>query len=125
MFAPLLDTLADAGVDLARTVITADALHAQRAHAEYLHHRGAGFVFTVKQNQPGLFAALDALPWAQAPIAVRDIDRGHGRVTTRTIQALPAPADLPFPHVNQAWLIERATSPTPPARRCPRSPHSA
>jgi hypothetical protein len=107
MFAPLLDTLADAGVDLAHTVITADALHAQRAHAEYLHQRGAGFVFTVKQNQPGLFAALDALPWAQAPIAVRDIDRGHGRRTTRTIQVLPAPADLPFPHVNQAWLIER------------------
>ncbi|MGH3901574.1 MAG: ISAs1 family transposase [Pseudonocardiaceae bacterium] len=107
MFAPLLDTLADAGVDLAHTVITADALHAQRAHAEYLHSRGAGFVFTVKHNQPRLFAALDALPWAQAPIAHRDVDRDHGRITTRTIQVLPGPADLPFPHLNQAWLIER------------------
>jgi predicted transposase YbfD/YdcC len=107
MFAPLLDTLADAGVDLAHTVITADALHAQRAHAEYLHSRGAGFIFTVKHNQPRLFAALDALPWAQAPIAHRDVDRDHGRITTRTIQVLPAPADLPFPHLNQAWLIER------------------
>jgi hypothetical protein len=54
-----------------------------------------------------LFAALDALPWAQAPIAHRDVDRDHGRITTRTIQVLPAPADLPFPHLNQAWLIER------------------
>lgn len=107
MFAPLLDNLAEVGVDLANTVITADALHAQRAHAQYLHSRGAGFCFTVKQNQPALFAALDALPWAQAPIVVRDIDRGHGRVTTRTIQVLPAPTDLPFPHVSQAWLIER------------------
>ena len=35
MFARLLDTLADAGVDLSQTVITADALHTQRAHAEY------------------------------------------------------------------------------------------
>jgi hypothetical protein len=51
-FAPLLDTLAAAGVDLAHTVITADALHTQRAHADYLHERGAGFVFTCKQNQP-------------------------------------------------------------------------
>jgi predicted transposase YbfD/YdcC len=109
MFAPLLDALATGGVDLSRAVITADALHTQRAHAEYLHDRGAGFVFTVKENQPTLFAALDALPWSQTPIAVRATDTGHGRVTTRTIQVLPAPADLPFPHVNQVWLIERYT----------------
>lgn len=119
MFAPLLDELADAGVDLTSAVITADALHTQRAHAEYLHGRGAGFVFTVKQNQPTLFAALDALAWSTVPIAARDIDTSHGRVTTRTIQIPPAPADLPFPHVNQVWLMN-ATSPTRPADRCPR-----
>ncbi len=106
-FAPLLDTLAAAGVDLAHTVITADALHTQRAHADYLHERGAGFVFTCKQNQPRLFAALDTLAWAQTPIAASEVQRGHGRVITRTIQVLPAPEDLPFPHVNQVWLIER------------------
>lgn len=110
MFAPLLDRLADAGIDLTRTVITADALHAQRAHADYLHSRGAGFVFTVKQNQPVLFAALDALPWTRAPVAAREVDRRHGRRTTRTVQVLPAPADLPFPHTTQAWLIERYVS---------------
>lgn len=107
MFAPLLDLLATTGVDLTQLVVTADALHCQRAHATYLHKHGAGFVFTAKQNQPGLFAALDALPWTEVPIAHREIDRGHGRVTTRTIQTLPAPPDLPFPHVNQVWLIER------------------
>jgi len=106
-FAPLLDTLTTAGIDLAHTVITADALHTQRAHALYLHERGAGFVFTAKQNQPRLFAALDALPWAQTPIAASHVDRAHGRVTTRTIQVLPAPDNLPFPHVHQVWLIER------------------
>lgn len=109
MFAPLLDKLASTGVDLASVVVTADALHTQRAHAHYLHERGAGFVLTVKQNQPALFAALDALAWAQVPLAARDVDTGHGRVTTRTIQVLPAPADLPFPHVNQVWLVERYT----------------
>jgi predicted transposase YbfD/YdcC len=106
-FAPLLDTLTTAGIDLAHTVITADALHTQRAHAIYLHERGAGFVFTAKQNQPRLFAALDAQPWTQTPVAARHVDRAHGRITTRTIQVLPAPVDLPFPHVNQIWLIER------------------
>jgi predicted transposase YbfD/YdcC len=107
MFAPLLDRLAETGVDLSRAVITADAMHAQRSHARYLHERGAGYVLTVKQNQPTLFAALDALPWAQTPITHRDLDTGHGRRTTRTIQVLPAPAELPFPHAAQAWLVER------------------
>src|SRR5215813_1983316 len=35
---------------------------------------------------------------------------GHGRITTRTIQVMPAPEDLPFPHVSQVWLIERYVS---------------
>ena len=34
-------------------------------------------------------------------------DRGHGRDETRTIQVLPAPGDLPFPHAAQVFLIER------------------
>ena len=85
MFAPLIDRLAAIGVDLSHLVITADALHSQRAHAEYLHERGANFVLTAKHNQPGLFAALDALPWAEVPIAHREIDRDHGRITTRTM----------------------------------------
>jgi predicted transposase YbfD/YdcC len=102
MIIPLLD-----GLDLAGTVITADALHCQRATAGYLHQRGAEFVLPVKDNQPGLFDALDALHWRDVPVAHAVTDRGHGRITTRTIQVLPAPDDLPFPHVSQAYLIER------------------
>jgi hypothetical protein len=49
-FAPLLDTLT--GLDLAGLVITADALHTQREHVQYLHARGAHWVLTVKGNQP-------------------------------------------------------------------------
>jgi predicted transposase YbfD/YdcC len=112
MFAPLLETLAATGIDLATTVITADALHSQRSHAQYLHEHGAEFVLTVKQNQPTLYAALDSLPWAATPIAARHVHTGHGRITTRTIQTLPAPVDLPFPHVNQVWLIERYVTDT-------------
>jgi predicted transposase YbfD/YdcC len=113
MFAPLLDRLAETGVELSRLVITADALHCQRSHATYLHERGAGFVSTAKHNQPGLYAALDALPWTEVPLAHRQIDRDHGRITTRTVQVLPAPPELPFPHIAQVWLIERyVTDPT-------------
>jgi hypothetical protein len=64
-------------------------------------------VLPVKENRQALFDALDALPWDQVPVAHTQTDRGHGRITTRTIQVLPAPEDLPFPHVSQVWLIER------------------
>jgi predicted transposase YbfD/YdcC len=95
------------GPDLDRAVITADALHCQRATADYLHGRGADFVLPAKDNQPGLFDFLDALPWRDVAVSHAATDRGHGRITTRTIQVLDAPPDLPFPHVSQAYLIER------------------
>ena len=61
----------------------------------------------VKENQPSLFDAINALPWEDTKIAHTDQDRGHGRDETRTIQVLPAPGDLPFPHASQVFLIER------------------
>jgi len=64
----------------------------------------------VKENRKALFDALDRLPWHQAPIAHSATGCGHGRITTRTIQVLPAPEDLPFPHVSQVLLIERYVS---------------
>ncbi len=47
-FAPLLQPL-----DLARAVVTADALHTQREHAEFLVTRkNAHYILVVKKNQP-------------------------------------------------------------------------
>lgn len=102
----MLPTLLDE-LDISGAVITADALHTQRATARYLHGRGAEFVFCVKENQPTLFACLDALAWEDVPISHSQTDRGHGRITRRTMQVLPAPEDLPFPHVHQVFLLER------------------
>ena len=102
----MIITLLD-GVDLDQAVVTADALHCQRATADYLHGRGADFILPAKDNQPRLFDALDALPWRDVPVAHAATDRGHGRIETRTIQLMDAPGDLPFPHVSQAYLIER------------------
>src|SRR5216683_940214 len=100
---PLLDDL-----DLAGAVITLDALHAQRETARYLvEDKHADYIFTaVKDNQPKLFDALDALPWRDVPVQHTMSDRGHGREQTRTIQVLPAPAGI-FPHAGQAFLIGR------------------
>jgi predicted transposase YbfD/YdcC len=94
-------------IDLNNKVVTADALHTVKATADHIHEHGGEFVLPVKENRRALFDALDALPWRQVPIAHTATDKGHGRITTRTIQVLPAPADLPFPHVSQVFLIER------------------
>ncbi|MEV0157916.1 ISAs1 family transposase [Micromonospora sp. NPDC050686] len=103
----LLETL-----DLHGRTVTADALHTVKATAELIHSRGGQFVFPVKENRQALFDALNTLPWPQVPIAASRTDTGHGRITRRTIRVLPAPADLPFPHVNQVWLIERYVTDT-------------
>ena len=64
-------------------------------------------------STPHLFDTLDVLPCKDAPVAHTTTDRGHGRVETRILQVMPAPPDLPFPHVNQVFLVERAvTDPT-------------
>ena len=97
-------------IDLNGKLVTADALHTVKATAEFIRAGGGEFVLPVKENRKALFDALDALPWHQVPVAHSATDRGHGRITTRTIQVLPAPEDLPFPHVSQVLLIERHVS---------------
>jgi len=94
-------------VDLHGKIVTADALHTVRATAELIRKGGGEFALPVKENRKALFDALDALPWREVPVAHTATDRGHGRITTRTIQVLPAPEGLPFPHVSQVYLIER------------------
>jgi predicted transposase YbfD/YdcC len=92
-------------------VITADALQAQRDHAEYLHRRGAHYLITVKGNQPHLFAQLKNLPWRQIPIAHESCGRGHGRDEHRTIKVTSVAAGLLFPHAAQAIQVRRRRRP--------------
>jgi predicted transposase YbfD/YdcC len=106
-FQPLLSTIAMTGV-----VVTADALHTQRAHARHLvEELGADYVLTVKENQPTLFAQLDALPWAEIPVHTTE-NKGHGRSERRTIRVQPAPEDIAFPRAAQVFLIERYVTDT-------------
>lgn len=51
-------------MDITGAVVTADALHAKRDHATYLAGRGAGYLLSVKRNQPNLHTQLAALPGA-------------------------------------------------------------
>ncbi len=101
-FAPLLD-----GIDIAGAVVTADALHTQRAHVEYLTGRGADWVFTAKGNQPTLLAALKALPWGQVDVAHETRGKAHGRLEWRSMKIVTVTSGLPFPGRPQAIQIIR------------------
>jgi predicted transposase YbfD/YdcC len=107
MFATLLDR-----IDLTGAVVTAHALHAQRAHAEYLAgQRGAHYLITVKGNQPGLRAQLAGLPWRQVSVAHDTREKGHGRAERRTLKIAAVAAGLAFPHAAQAIQIVRRRRP--------------
>lgn len=98
-------------LDLAGQVVTADAMQTQRRHARWLRERkDAHFVFPVLDNQPTLFDRLDALDWAGVPVTAWSVDNDRGRHELRTIQVLPAPPGLNFPHVGQVFLVERTVT---------------
>jgi predicted transposase YbfD/YdcC len=102
-FQPLLDQICD----LRETVITVDALHCQRDHADYLAERGARWILTVKANQPSLHRQLAALPWRAVCDATRETGRGHGRREIRTLKILTIQAGIGFPYATQALQIRR------------------
>ena len=97
------------GIDIAGTVVTADALHTQRTHVEYLDRRGADWVFTVKSNQPTLLKALKALPWEQVDVADQSWDKAHGRIEWRSVKVVTVSPGLPFPGTPQGVQIIRRT----------------
>ncbi len=112
-FVAALDTLPG----LRGCLVTADALHTQRGHADYLLGRGAHYLFTVKTNQPTLHRELVALPWRAAP---KDTDPGsprrHGRAEVRTATVIDLDgtgAQHLFPAAARAMkLIRRRTDMT-------------
>ncbi len=105
MATPLLDAIDIQGKD-----ITADALLTQRKFASYLvEDRQAHYHFTVKGNQPHLLQDV-ALYFAdrQEPDFVMGPALEHGRIETRKIWTTCALNDyLNFPHVAQAFVVER------------------
>lgn len=107
MAIPLLQAIDIQGKD-----ITADALLTQRELARYLvADRKAHYHFTVKGNQGTLLQDLTLyFQNRQAPDFVELTPPNHGRIETRRIWTTSTLNDyLDFPHVGQAFLIERET----------------
>ena len=102
---PLLDA-----IDITGKEITADALLTQRNLAIYLvQDRLAHYHFTVKNNQRtlrqdiALFFENRKEPDYSEPVSI-----GHGRVEIRRIWTTDKLNDyLDFPHVGQAFVVER------------------
>jgi hypothetical protein len=113
--------------ELAGVLVTADALHCQRAHADFLAARGGHYLFTVKGNQPLLRRELMRLPWAQAP-GTRRRGTGHGRTESRSIKVIDldgTDAQTLFPHArrrSRSSVGDASASTAPRWRSCTRSP---
>jgi hypothetical protein len=107
MAIPLLDA-----IDIAGKLITADALLTQRKFADYLVlKRNAHYHFTVKGNQPTLLADIELYFRNRGePDFILSDPPDHGRIETRKIWLTTELNDyLDFPHVQQAFVIERHT----------------
>jgi predicted transposase YbfD/YdcC len=105
MAIPLLDTIDIEGKD-----VTVDALLTQRKIAEYIvRERHAHYHFTVKGNQRGVLE--DVALWFQdrkQPDFVQHTPPDHGRIEIRKIwTTTELNGYLNFPHVGQAFAIER------------------
>jgi predicted transposase YbfD/YdcC len=105
MAAPLLDP-----INIEGKVITGDALLTQRAFADYLvRERKAHYLFTVKENQPTILKDIELFfRDRKEPDYVDNTPSDHGRIETRRIWTTTELNDyLNFPHVMQAFAIER------------------
>lgn len=101
-FQPLLDQVAD----LCGVVVTSDALHTQRTHADYLTGRGAHYIVIVKGNQKKLLTQIKGLPWSEVPLQERSRARGHGRQEIRRLKVCTV-NNLLFPGACQAVQVKR------------------
>jgi predicted transposase YbfD/YdcC len=102
-FKPLL-----APLPLAGTVVTTDAMQANRDNSLFLRNgKDAHYLWPVLGNQPGLNAQLNALDWENTPVAAATGEITRGRIETRTVRVLPAPEGTGFAGAAQAVLIER------------------
>jgi len=105
MAIPILNT-----IDIKGKNVTADALLTQRKITDYLvKERHAHYHFTVKGNQRGILQDLALLfQDRQQPDFVQYTTPDHGRIEIRRIWTTTELNDyLDFPHVGQAFVIER------------------
>jgi predicted transposase YbfD/YdcC len=95
--------------DLTGVVVTVDAMHTQTDTATLIVGAGGDYIFTVKANQPSLYAQCKALPWKDVPSHAH-VQTGHGRRTHRAIKVVTAPDWIGFAGAHQVAQVRRTTT---------------
>lgn len=94
-------------INLHGVVVTADAMHSQRAHAGHVTTADGHYLLVAKGNQKKLCKQLRLLPWRQIPLQNRTTGAGTAAVrpaASRVCTVRPGPL---FPHAVQAMEIKR------------------
>lgn len=86
-----------------------NAVHTQTRIAQTITDGGGDYVFTVKNNQPGLYSQLKDLPWKDVT-AQRVTEVSHGRRATRTIKVLQVSSWIAFPAASQIAQVRRTVT---------------
>jgi predicted transposase YbfD/YdcC len=86
-------------------LVTIDAIGCQTAIAQAIVAKGAAYVLALKENQPTLHQAVAEAfaDRAAVPQTYRVVDKGLGRVETRTTAVLTNPALLAYLNPDGAW----------------------
>ena len=106
-------------VSVAGKIVTGDALHTQRGLSAQIVTGGGHYLWPVKENQPRLYQAIEALFAPQTPLpgfgkipddflTAQTVNLGHGRIEKRTLQTSALLNEyLDWPHVGQVYRLER------------------
>ena len=107
------------GVPLVGKVVTADALHTQRAISGQIVAGGGHYLWPVKENQPRLYEDIVRLFALDTPkpgfgkittdfLNATKVNLGHGRLEKRTIQTSTMLNDYcDWPGLSQVYRLER------------------
>jgi predicted transposase YbfD/YdcC len=100
-----------APLDLARTVVTFDALHSVKANIAWLVEvKGAHYIAVIKANQRNAHRQAAGLPWNTIPVQHTASETGHGRTESRSIKTMAVADNLggiAFPHARLVIRVHR------------------
>ena len=106
-------------VVIAEKLITADAMHAQRALSAQIIARGGDYLWVVKENQERLYQDIERLFAPDKPKPgfgkistdfqqAQTVNKGHGRIEKRQIQTSAMLNDyVDWPGLGQVYRLER------------------
>lgn len=102
-------------VDLSGKVLIGDAIHTQRALSEQIKRQQGDFIWTVKENQPAAYQAIETLFTQPDPIrgamdflTAQTVNKGHGRIEERSLMVSNQLNNyLDWPAMHQVFRLER------------------